>query len=117
MHLEFTHTPDYFFFSQLLVHHLESHITKQPDEPKTMFDLKEIYQLFREDFAATTTNLESILNISCLYKVETLEGDQPFIQNYRIDAKQNNLWLEFNKAATERLVAGYPLIEPNFATT
>ncbi len=64
MHLEYTHDPNYFFFSQLLMRHIESYIRKHPDADNAIFDLRDIYEVFREDFAATTTNLESILNIA-----------------------------------------------------
>jgi hypothetical protein len=30
------------------------------------------------------------------YKIETLNGDQPLIQKYQIDAKNNSLLIDFN---------------------
>ncbi len=98
MHLEYTHDSDYFFFSQLLMRHIESYIRKHPDA---------------EDFAATTTNLESILNIADSYKVETLNGDQPLIKSYKIDVKNNSLLLDLNIDALNGLRSGHPLIEPD----
>ena len=70
-------------------------------------------EVFREDFAATTTNLEGILNIADTYKVETLDGDKPLIRNYKIDVKNNSLLIDFNADALQRLKSGYPLIEPD----
>ena len=34
MHLEYTHDSDYFFFSQLLMRHIESYVRKHPDADK-----------------------------------------------------------------------------------
>ncbi|MDF2417026.1 hypothetical protein GWP85_05780 [Acinetobacter beijerinckii] len=113
MHLEYTHDSDYFFFSQLLMRHIESYIRKHPDADNAIFDLRDIYEVFREDFAATTTNLESILNIADSYKVETLNGDQALIKSYKIDVKNNSLLLDFNSDALTNLRSGHPLIEPD----
>ena len=113
MQLEYTHDPDYFFFSQLLIRHIESYIQKHPDADNAIFDLRDIYEVFREDFAATTTNLESILNIADSYKVETLNGDQALIKNYRIDVKNNSLLIDFNIESLNSFKAGQPLIEPD----
>ena len=52
MHLEYTHDSDYFFFSQLLMRHIESYVRKHPDADNAIFDLRDIYEVFREDFAA-----------------------------------------------------------------
>ena len=113
MQLEYTHDPDYFFFSQLLMRHIESYIAKHPDANNAIFDLRDIYDVFRADFAATTTNLESILNIADTYKVETLHGDQALIYRYKIDVKNNALLLDFNPDALQNLKSGKPLIEPD----
>lgn len=113
MQLEYTHDSDYFFFSQLLMRHIESYIQKHPDADNAIFDLRDIYEVFREDFAATTTNLESILNIADSYKVETLNGDQALIKNYRIDVKNNSLLIDFNAESLNSLKSGQPLIEPD----
>lgn len=112
MSLEYTHNPDYFFFAQLLVHHVEAYIEKHPDAQNAIFDLRDIYELFRQDFASATTNLESILNIADEYKVETLNGDQKLISRYAIDAKNNALLLDFNAEALENLKQGKRIIEP-----
>ena len=37
MSLEYTHQPDYFFFAQLLVHHVEGYIEKHPDAQNAIF--------------------------------------------------------------------------------
>ncbi len=49
MHLEYTHDSDYFFFSQLLMRHIESYIRKHPDADNAIFDLRDIYEVFREE--------------------------------------------------------------------
>ncbi|MBV6551206.1 hypothetical protein OK024_10165 [Acinetobacter sp. UGAL515B_02] len=114
MSLEFTHKPNYFFYAQLLVRHIETYAQKHADADHVTFDLKEIYQLFREDFASTTTNLEGILNISDEYRVETLAGgDQKLISHYKIDAENNTLSVDFNQDALAALKQGKPLIAPN----
>ena len=94
MHLEYTHDSDYFFFSQLLMRHIENYVRKHPDADNAIFDLRDISGVFREDFAATTTNLESILNIADSYKVETLNGDQALIKSYKIDTKTTSLLID-----------------------
>ncbi len=82
MNLEYTHKPDYYLFAQLLVRHIESYIHKHPDADNAIFDLRDVYEIFRQDFASTTTNLEGILHIADSYRVETLNGDQPLIPLY-----------------------------------
>ena len=113
MQLEYRHDTDYFFFSQLLMRHIESYVHKHAEANNAIFDLRDIYKVFREDFAATTTNLESILNIADSYKVETLNGDQTLIQSYRIDVKNNALLINFNPESLQRLKSGQSLIEPD----
>ena len=39
MSLRFTHKPDYFFFAQLLMRHVESYIQKHQDASNAIFDL------------------------------------------------------------------------------
>ena len=113
MQLEYRHDTDYFFFSQLLMRHIDSYVHKHAEANNAIFDLRDIYKVFREDFAATTTNLESILNIADSYKVETLNGDQTLIQSYRIDVKNNALLINFNPESLQRLKSGQSLIEPD----
>ena len=64
MDVNFSHKPDYFLFAQLLIRHIEGYIKKHPDANNAIFDLRDIYELFRHDLASTTTNLEGILNIA-----------------------------------------------------
>ena len=64
MNLNYSHKPNYFLFAQLLVRHIEGYIKKHPDASDAIFDLRDIYEIFRQDLAATTTNLEGILNIA-----------------------------------------------------
>ena len=117
MSLEYTHKPNYFLFAQLLVRHVESYIKKHPDAQNAIFDLRDIYELFRQDFASTTTNLNGILNIADQYKVETLKGDQKLISSYAIDAINNSLLLDFNPDALESLQQGKTIIEPDATMT
>lgn len=113
MSLEFTHKPNYFLFAQLIVHHLDSYIKKHPDATNAIFDLRDIYQIFRQDLASTTTNLDAILNIADEYTVETIHGDQKLISNYHVDATNNNLLIDFNADALNALKEGKRIIEPN----
>lgn len=112
MSLEYTHESEYFFFAQLLVRHVEGYIEKHPDAQNAIFDLRDIYELFRQDFASATTNLDAILNIADQYKVETLNGDQTLISRYAIDAKNNSLLLDFNTDALNSIRQGKSIIEP-----
>ena len=113
MSLEYTHQPDYFFFAQLLVHHVEGYIEKHPDAQNAIFDLRDIYELFRQDLAATTTNLEGILNIADEYRIDTIQGDQKIISSYKIDAEQNSLLIDFNHDALQALRDSKPIIAPD----
>lgn len=113
MSLNFIHKPDYFLSAQLFIRHLESYIEKYPELQTANFDLQEIYQLFRQDFASASTNLEGILNIADEYKVDTIEGDQKIIQKYTIDSQSNTLTVQFNTAAHNSLKNGKPIIPPD----
>jgi len=64
MTLEYTHKPNYYLFAQLLVRHIESYIHKHPDANNAIFDLRDVYEIFRQDFASKTTNLEGILSLT-----------------------------------------------------
>lgn len=112
MNLEYTHESEYFFFAQLLVRHVEGYIEKHPDAQNAIFDLRDIYELFRQDFASATTNLDAILNIADQYKVETINGDQTLISRYAIDPKNNSLLLDFNIDALNSIRQGKSIIEP-----
>lgn len=112
MTLEFTHKPNYFLFAQLIIRHLESYIKKHPDASNAIFDLRDIYQIFRQDLASTTTNLEGILNIADEYTVETINGDEKIISKFKIDAQNNSLLIDFNEGALAALKEGKRIIEP-----
>ena len=113
MTLDFAHKPNYFLFAQLLIRHIEGYIKKHPDSSNAIFDLRDVYQIFREDLAATTTNLEGILNIANDYRAETVNGDEKIISSYKIDAEQNSLLIDFNANALTSLRQGKPIIEPD----
>ncbi|WP_289846242.1 hypothetical protein [Acinetobacter haemolyticus] len=40
MQLKFAHDSDYFFFSQLLMRHIENYVRKHPDADNAIFDLR-----------------------------------------------------------------------------
>lgn len=113
MSLAFTHKPNYFLFAQLIIRHIESYVHKHPDTHQIMFDLRDIHELFQEDKASATINLDGILNIADEYKVDTLEGDQKLINHYRIDGKENKLHLELNPLAANSLRSGKDIIPPD----
>ena len=113
MTLEFTHKPNYFLFAQLIIRHLESYIKKHPDANNAIFDLRDIYQIFRQDLASTTTNLDGILNIADEYAVETIQGDKKLISHYKIDAGNNSLLIDFNEDALAAIKDGKRIIEPD----
>ena len=113
MNLQYTHKPNYFLYAQLLIRHVQEYVQKHPDADNAIFDLRDIYDLFRQDFASTTTNLEGILNITDEYRIETLNGDQKIISGYKIDAENNFLLIDFNQDALSSLRAGKPLIVPD----
>ncbi|ELN4659012.1 hypothetical protein RZ729_005117, partial [Escherichia coli] len=78
-----------------------------------IFDLRDVYELFRQDRASTTTNLDGIFNIVDDYKVETLNGDQKLITGHSIDTVNNSLLIDFNQEALESLKNGKQIIEPD----
>lgn len=111
--MEFSSKPNYFLFAQLMVRHIENYVKKHPDAQNAIFDLRDIYELFRQDLAATTTNLEGILNIADEYRIDTINGDQKIISGFKIDAEQNSLLIDFNADALEALKEGKPFIAPD----
>lgn len=113
MNLEYAHKPNYFFFAQTLIRYVETHIHKHPDQHHAEFEGAQIYDLFRQDFAATTTNLEAILSIADEYWVQTPQGPQNLIQKYQIHADANRLSLEFHPDAVSSLLAGAAIAEPD----
>ena len=113
MSMNFTSKPDYFLFAQLLIHHIKTYIKKHPDADNAIFDLRDIYELFRQDLASTTMNLDGILNIADDYSVNTLNGDQKIISKYNINAHDNSLLIDFNPDALASLREGNPIIPPD----
>ena len=117
MSLEFTHKPNYFLYAQLIIRHIESYIKKHPDANNAIFDLRDIYQVFREDLPSTTTNLDAILNIADEYKVETLNGDKKLISKYAINVADNSLLIDFDPDALQAIKAGKKIIVPDATIT
>jgi hypothetical protein len=113
MTLEFTHKPNYFLYAQLIIRHIEGYIKKHPDTNNAIFDLRDIYQIFQQDLPSTTTNLNAILNIADEYTVDTISGDQKIISDYKVDATNNSLLIDFNVDAINALKDGKPIIEPD----
>lgn len=113
MSLAFTHKPDYFLFAQLIIHHIHSYLQKHPESNNAVFDLRDIYDLFRHDLASATTNLDGIMNIADEYHIETLDGDQKLIRHYAIDAKEHKLSIDFEPAAVTALGNGAQIIPPD----
>lgn len=113
MSLSFTHKPNYFLCAQLIIRHIENYVEKHPDADNAIFDLRDIYELFRQDFASATTNLDGIMNIADEYKVETINGDEKIIRKYSIDATEHSLLVDFNPEALNSLRAGKKIIVPD----
>ena len=111
--MEFSSKPNYFLFAQLLIRHIENYVKKHADAQNAIFDLRDVYELFRQDLAATTTNLEGILNIADEYRIDTIQGDQKIISSYKIDAEQNSLLIDFNADALQALRESKPIITPD----
>ncbi|MHA3052212.1 hypothetical protein [Acinetobacter sp. ANC 4640] len=112
MSLDISHKPNYFLFAQLLARFIENHLPIHPStQLKIPFD--QLHHLFQNDPAATSINLEGILNIANEYKVETLSGDQKLIEFYQIDHEQLNLTLDLNAQAISELIQGKTLIAPD----
>ena len=112
MNLDFSHKPNYFLFAQLLVRFIETQ-SKQQNMSQLNISFEQLEQIFQGDSAATTINLEGILNIADEYQVETLTGDQKLISNYQINSEQSQLQLELNPAAVEAVIQGKALISPD----
>lgn len=117
MSLDFTHKPDYFLYAQLIIRHIETYIEKHPDAENAIFDMRDIYDLFRQDKASITTNLDGILNIADAYTVDTLNGDKKLISKYAIDIENNSLLIDFDKEALQSLKNGKPIIPPDATST
>jgi hypothetical protein len=113
MSLEFTHKPNYFMHAQLIIHYISRHVEKQPHQNPAVFNLSDIYDLFRQDLASASTNLDGIMNIADEYKIETINGDRKIIQSYNIDAKANTLSIEFDVDALQSLANGKTPLAPD----
>lgn len=113
MSLSFTHKPNYFLFAQLVIRHIEQYVKTHADTNQVAFELRDLYQLFGEDKASATINLDGIMNIADEYKVETLEGDQKLIRRYEILAKEDQLVIDFDPAAVTALRNGRTIIPPD----
>ncbi|ALH94120.1 hypothetical protein [Acinetobacter equi] len=113
MSLEFTHKPNYFLYAQLIIRHIETYIEKHPDAENAIFDMRDIYDLFRQDKASATTNLDGILNIADAYTVETLSGDKKLISKYSLDIENNSLLIDFDKEALQSLKDGKSINPPD----
>lgn len=112
MDMNFTHKPNYFFFAERFIGFLKNKLQLLPDtsnETHLNFPLAEIYQIFHQDFASTTTNLDGILNIANKYTV----NQNPLIHSYIIDGKYNTLDLELNAQAIYDLQYGHQLTAPD----
>lgn len=113
MTLNYAHKPNYFLYAQLFIRHVEGYIKKNSDRNNATFDLRDIYELFRQDLASTTTNLEGILNIADEYTVETINGDKKIISSYKIDAEQNTLLVDFDSDSVKSIADGKQIIAPD----
>ena len=113
MSLDYTHKPNYFMFAQLFIRHLQNYFEKHPDAQNAIFDLRDIYVLFRQDKASATINLDGIMNIADEYRLETLQGDQKLISRYAIDPQNNSLMVDFNREALDSLKQGKAILPPD----
>ncbi|GAA5008229.1 hypothetical protein GCM10023206_14630 [Acinetobacter puyangensis] len=112
MSLNFTHKPNYFFFAQTLVNFLVNKIEKKPDV-EFIFPLADIYDVFQQDFAATTSNLEGILNIADNYHVGANDPEHRLIASFKIDAEANTISFKLNEKAVQAVHQGQPVIAPD----
>lgn len=117
MKVDISYKPNYFLYAQLIIRHIENYISKHPDAENAIFDLRDIYELFRQDKASSTTNLDGILNIADEYKVETLNGDKKLISKYAINVADNSLLIDFDPDALQAIKAGKKIIVPDATIT
>ncbi|AOA57370.1 hypothetical protein [Acinetobacter larvae] len=113
MNLEYAHEPNYFLFAQVLVRFLEQQIHKNPEQYQASYELKVIRDVFQQDHAASTTNLESILNIADEYTVDTLDGPTKIIESYHVNIEELSLILNYNPKAVAAIHAGQAINEPD----
>lgn len=113
MSLQFTHKPNYFFFAQTFAHFLTNTLQKnQYANTNFTFELADIYNVFHQDFASTTANLESILHIVKGYAIGNQEGER-LVSEYKIDSDANTLNVQFNSVAVDALKQGQTLVAPD----
>ncbi|MFT4021401.1 MAG: hypothetical protein QM666_07780 [Acinetobacter sp.] len=112
MTLDFIHKPNYFLFSQLLIRHLQQNL---PTDGSNIIRIPfaRLQEIFQDDTASVTTNLQGILNIADEYKIDTLSGDQAIIQNYQIDSAQKELNITLNTDAIASLKDSKSPLEPD----
>ena len=109
MDMNFTHKPDYFFFAERFIGFLTQKVQKNPDQTQLEISFDEIQTTFQQDFAATTTNLEGILNIVDQYKV----NQAPLISSHIIHSKSNYLEITLHAQALRELTDGATPIAPD----
>ncbi|MEB3754873.1 hypothetical protein [Acinetobacter sp. MD2(2019)] len=113
MNMEFTHQPNYFFFAHRLVQFLEGYLRKHP-ETDTEFNLQSIeHDVFGDDRASSSVNLEGILNIADEYQVHTERGVLPLIRSYMIQAEKHVLKIQFHPESVRGLSLGELSRYPN----
>lgn len=109
----FAHKPNYFFLSHTLVGFLSNKVQQAGELSELTVDLKDIFNLFHQDLASTTSNLEGIINIADNYHVGTESPEYRFISSYKIHAESNTVTFHFSPKAVQALQQGQALIAPD----
>ncbi|MHA3054570.1 hypothetical protein E0H77_13420 [Acinetobacter sp. ANC 4633] len=115
MNMEYLHKPDYFFFAHKMVLFLEKYIKQHPMEQEATFHLQAIYDLFGQDRASSTINLEGILNIVDEYLIDTQHGIATLIHDYSIHLDNHILTLNFHPHAMQSVSHGASVFFPKVA--
>ncbi|MHA3098530.1 hypothetical protein [Acinetobacter brisouii] len=115
MNMEYLHKPDYFFFAHKMVLFLEKYIKQHPTEQEVTFHLQTIYDLFGQDRASSTINLEGILNIVDEYLIDTQHGISTLIHDYHIQIDQHILTISFHPHAMQSVICGASVFFPKVA--
>ncbi|WP_111896091.1 hypothetical protein [Acinetobacter sp. MB5] len=115
MNMEYLHKPDYFFFAHKMVLFLEKYIKQHPSEQEATFHLQAIYDLFSQDRASSTINLEGILNIVDEYLIDTHQGIVTLISDYDIHLDTHILTLNFHPNAMQSIIEGASVFFPKVA--
>lgn len=113
MSLKFTHKPNYFFFAQTLINFLVNKIQKTGKVTELTIHLSDIYEVFHQDFASTTANLEGILNIADNYHVGREDADHRLIASHKIDGEAHQITFFFKPHAIDALSQGQDIIVPD----